>query len=453
MASAWNKGIVAALGLLALACSQGADFTPGACGLAGYDWLPADRVGQVLSYEELEGFRMSAATIDAMLSLAGAEVLTPVPFGARAFRLRYTTQDKGQAVEATGLVALPWIEGQTVEARPEVLFTHGTTGFANECAPSREAGEGDVFALLLLAAEGYAAAAPDYIGLDATGPADEPNPHPHAYLGMEQTAIASFDCLRAMRELLASDLAEIAGADGRVVLWGGSQGGHAVFACQLYAQHYAPEIALEAAVALVPPTDLQALSVYALSSPNPATAALTAVLTSLHTWYEGSEDLGEVLTEEVAGRIETALFVGCDADQVLEGLDEVGQVYRPGFIEAVSAGRWDDVEPWACYLERNSVLGSGIEPEHFLPTLFVVSELDDLVYAPAQRDDFERLCAVGYSLDYLECKGAQHAEGAVFSLPEQIAWVAERLAGTPIPSSELCTLEAARTCSADPDGQ
>ncbi|MBW2704545.1 MAG: hypothetical protein JRF33_27320 [Deltaproteobacteria bacterium] len=174
-------------------------------------------------------------------------------------------------------------------------------------------------------------------------------------------------------------------------------------------------------------------------------------MTSLHHWYEGTEALGDVLTETVAGNLEQALFVGCDAEKVFDGLEKVNQIYVQNFIEAAESSQWSNLEPWTCYLEKNSVLGSGLMPATHVPTLFVVSELDELVYAPSQRTEFELLCAAGYQLDYLECLGASHAHGAVFSLPEQFDWVAERLAGQPIPISDLCVIEQARYCSADPD--
>ncbi|MBW2701497.1 MAG: hypothetical protein JRF33_11840, partial [Deltaproteobacteria bacterium] len=126
--------------LASVACSSGNDdkpeFVPGGCGLAAYNWLPTEQVGSVVSFSEIDNLRYSAATIDAMLTLAGADMFTPSPFGIRVYRLRYGTQDKGQAIEATGLVIIPWIEGETIAPRPQVLYTHGTTGFANACAPS-----------------------------------------------------------------------------------------------------------------------------------------------------------------------------------------------------------------------------------------------------------------------------------------------------------------------------
>lgn len=51
------------------------------------------------------------------------------------------------------------------------------------------------------------------------------------------------------------------------------------------------------------------------------------------------------------------------------------------------------------------------------------------VAANVVREDFLNLCDDGYRLEYLECAGASHSEGAVLSLPYQRDWVLARLAG------------------------
>ncbi len=82
--------------------------------------------------------------------------------------------------------------------------------------------------------------------------------------------------------------------------------------------------------------------------------------------------------------------------------------------------------------------------------LVVLSEDDDLVYTPVVRDDFDRLCGLGYRLDYLECADAGHAEGAAWSLPEQVAWLDDRLAGVELDAATVCQRSAPVTCVGQP---
>jgi hypothetical protein len=84
------------------------------------------------------------------------------------------------------------------------------------------------------------------------------------------------------------------------------------------------------------------------------------------------------------------------------------------------------------------------------PTLFVTSGNDTLVEVGVERADFPRLCGMGYQLEYLECADAGHSEGAVWSLPEQVAWLKDRLAGKPIAADRLCQVQAPTRCSGQP---
>lgn len=167
--------------------------TPGGCGLAAYDWLPTTNMGTLVSYEEDDLSPVSAEDVEGVLEGLNT-ALVPVPYGMRLYRIRYVTQDKGQQVEATAMVGMPWNESGDPEALPVALWHHGTTGFTSACAPS-DMGLSEVAKVGVFTAHGYITAAPDYIGLDPE--ASMPPATTHAYLGIEQTGIGSLDALRA----------------------------------------------------------------------------------------------------------------------------------------------------------------------------------------------------------------------------------------------------------------
>ena len=214
-------------------------FDPGGCGLPGYTWLDRGQVGAVLDHDEDALSPMDSVTVDGFISVV-SDALSPVPYGARLFTLRYTTQDKGRLVEATGLVGVPWTaEGLTGDF-PVILFHHGTTGFTGACAPSG-LGAANNLLIYLTASLGYVVFAPDYFGLDP-GPAPEPAPGDpplvHAYVSVEQTAIGALDMLRAGRTFVTSEVDTEVQPGRQVVLMGASQGGHGVFATERLAPYY-----------------------------------------------------------------------------------------------------------------------------------------------------------------------------------------------------------------------
>jgi len=438
--------------LLASACGGDGDdaapyLEPGGCDLAPYAWLPRGDVGAVLHHDEDVLSPMAAAAIDGLLP-EGYDFFVPVPYGARLFRVRYTTQDRGRAVEATGMVGLPHGDVAAGEEVPMVLWTHGTTGFTHACAPSA-AGVEHALLIYLVASLGYVVVAPDFIGLDGEADFGQPPLVRHAYLSIEQTAIGSLDMVRAVRALLAQSPDLTVPMRDDLAVWGISQGGHAALAAELLAPYYAPEERVVATVAAVPPTDLMGIADYAISEPNPATAGTAAMLVSAHYWYEGEEPFADLLSSDlpwdVAGTLPEALYAGCDAGDVLDGATAVEHVYNADLVAGLG-GSWAGADPWSCYLRESSFATTSIPRISDSPVLFVLGEDDTLVYSPVIRDDFDRLCGLGYRLEYLECAGAEHVEAAVWSMPEQVAWLEDRLAGVPLDPVTECHRTAPVTC-------
>ena len=116
-------------------------------------------------------------------------------------------------------------------------------------------------------------------------------------------------------------------------------------------------------------------------------------------------------------------------------------------MSAVQAADWDAIEPWSCYLRENSPATTSIPRVSDIPLLVVFGEDDTLIHTPTQAADFDTLCSQGYRLEYLECAGAGHADAALSSLPEQLAWVDERLAGTPMDAARQCVRTPPVQCS------
>ena len=101
----------------------------GGCGLEPYAMLDAADMGEVLDHEMVVDFEPTA--IDALLEAQGFGMLVPVKYGARVYKIRYTTQDRGAGVEATAFVSFPKLD--VPADRPVVMYAHGTGGLIVHC--------------------------------------------------------------------------------------------------------------------------------------------------------------------------------------------------------------------------------------------------------------------------------------------------------------------------------
>jgi acetyl esterase/lipase len=311
------------------------------------------------------------------------------------------------------------------------------------CAPSAGGLEENALPIVV-AAMGYAVAAPDYLGMAGFG---EPSGMLHPYLVPEATAVATLDSARAAANFVAAEQPGASVDLGRTVLWGGSEGGFAAVWSERYAAEYLPEASIAATVALVPPTDLTALAQAALAAPIEASAGLVGAWVGQHSWYAApGHDLSEVLLDPIAEALPGEMMQSCSDFPSMEGLDTLEAVFQPSVLQAAADSALGDLDPWSCYLGLGDLHGArvprGVDP----PVLVVVSEADDLVVAATVRDSIPVLCGDGYDIDYLECAGASHTEGAVKSLPYQFEWVRDRLADIAQDPAEVCAVDVPFDC-------
>ena len=168
--------------------------------------------------------------------------LTPL---ATARRISYaSTTVTGAGVTVTGLVLTP----TGTRAGKTVVWGHGTTGLADQCAPSDHLG---VFwpearaAIAELLGRGWTVTAPDYQGLGTAGA--------HPYLVGGSTARAMIDSVKAARHLDSA-------LSPQYVVDGHSQGGQgALFAGEL-APTYDGDLTLRGVAAIAPVSNVDLLA-------------------------------------------------------------------------------------------------------------------------------------------------------------------------------------------------
>ena len=356
--------------------------------------------------------------------LVRAEEFTrDVPTNARGWRILYTTTGvDGEVRVASGLVVVPVRdEDDDSDAPwPVIDWNHGTTGFAEHCAPSLQEkpfASGAMYILRKVVAEGWALVATDYIGLGTEGP--------HPYLTGRPSATASLDAVRAAWELQEANLSRV------TVIWGHSQGGGAALWAGSIANTYAPQIWVRGVAALAPASDPAALvanvtrvtggSIFA-SFAFASYSALDPRITYRDYIRPGAQTVVRAMSERCLS----------DPGTVVSVLAALGMSTDPDlFAERPTSGR------------LGVVLRANAAPEWIGPPVFLGQGGSDSVIAVSTQDTYvDRLCAEGQTVDYRVYDGFEHAavvEGYSPLVDDLIGWTRARFAG------EVATRECTRT--------
>lgn len=308
--------------------------------------------------------------------------------GTRAVRMVYGSIDvRGRAAAVGALVAIPPGEAPA-GGWPIVAYAHGTTGAADDCAPSEDPSLAGVGAALTqLAAAGYLTVATDYEGLGTRGP--------HPYMNGRSEAQAIVDSVQAVRRLVPA-------AGERWVAVGYSQGGHAALWAAQVAGGGAPP--LLGAVGISPVTDPAEL--YERGGPAVATLVLAGWLASDPA---AQAELDGVLSE-----------AGEDA------LDDAGD----DCTFTVDGPLLDPPDAAVGGLQRfvaDNVVGAG--GALTVPLLLAVGTDDQLTTPGGVSATADRLCAAGTDVELRTYRGADHLTTPEAAMPDVLAWIADRFAG------------------------
>ncbi|CAK7206984.1 hypothetical protein SEUCBS139899_009791 [Sporothrix eucalyptigena] len=165
--------------------------------------------------------------------------------GANTLLLYTQVGIHGNTVATSGYMVVP--DGDAPDGGwPVVTFAHGTTGIADQCAPTIDdpSYDEDTKTVLLESwiKKGYAVVRTDYEGLGTPGD--------HPYLIGPSEGRAVLDIVRAARQFEPS-------LGSRVVISGHSQGGHAALWAASMAAEYTPELEVLGTIAFAPANSLE----------------------------------------------------------------------------------------------------------------------------------------------------------------------------------------------------
>ena len=363
----------------------------------------------------MKTFLAFALTLFAISSGAAEPVITPhlvaavpiagAPEGAQAYRVVYRSTDSGdKVIEITGAVIIP-AGDPPAAGRDIVAWAHGTSGIADECAPSTNSWLfSNIAGLASLLKHGYIVAATDYQGLRGPGL--------HPYLVGPIAAHSVLDIVRAAREVPK------ASASTRFAVWGESQGGHATLWTAQLATSYAPELQLMGAVAAAPPVDL---AENLTGTENATVRALMSAYVGA-SWSEVYDIPLSTITGSTGQDLIRRLAKNCVTLDGFKTRTKIGLVRLTRQLRGVDLNA---SPPWAEQMLANSVL-----PRNFGVPLLVAQGSADLIVSPKVTSTFvTAVCRTGQPVRFLQIAGGDHVTIAKRTATTTIDWITDRFAG------------------------
>lgn len=333
-------------------------------------------------------------------------------------RVMYKSTDiHGNDIAVTGIIATPSTPPPAA-GYPVVSWAHGTAGIADQCAPSLDLGSDIPFANNLLD-QGWVVVATDYEGLGTPGR--------HPYIVGDSEAHGTIDIVRAAR-----NLADVhASAD--YVVWGHSQGGHAAMFALHDADAYAPELHLKGVVAGAPPSQLNIVYDFLVSSPYKY--YLLMVAAAINAAYgDAAAPLSDVLNAQ-GQTLVNEVDNGCTG--YLAGV--ASGVNVPDLMVQQPDGSYNPISnpTWGPLINAQ-------DPRNFTtpasePLLIIHGGADAQIPTVSSQLLAQQLCPTGQDLERWMYPGQSHAGVIGPSLSSMVQWMADRFAGVPTPDPNAPT--------------
>ncbi|TDD92595.1 lipase [Actinomadura darangshiensis] len=271
---------------------------------------------------------MSAGEVRAWLATEDFDDAS-VRYGVDTYRLVYRTIDtRGRETTASGLLVLPRNRDRRLAT---VSYTHGTTSYKAD-APSMADDVWGPGAAVTYAAAGFAATAPDYLGLGQS-------PGAHPWKDVPSETIASLDMLRAARHFAPRTGRTL---DGRVFVTGFSQGASTALGLARALQDGAdPRFRLRAVAPISGAYDFRGAELPALLNGDldakMSVAYVSYLLTSWNRVHGGIyTSPSELFQDPYAGRVEKYFDSTTPGPVMLKGLPgTLGELLTPRGFEVL----------------------------------------------------------------------------------------------------------------------
>jgi pimeloyl-ACP methyl ester carboxylesterase len=325
-----------------------------------------------------------------------------LPAGVKAQRIVYHSQDaEGHDVTASAVVLTP--PGQAPkDGWPVIVWAHGTSGVARQCAPSLMKdlyyGQEGLFAFV---AGGFAVVAVDYHGLGTPGS--------HQYVDKVAQA---HDVIYAVSAAHAAEPA----LGRKWVVDGHSQGGLAAWGtAELEAARHDPDYL--GAVSVAGALRLHDLLAHLRDTPGVG-FYLAFMAYGIHARFPEFQP-ADMLAPTAMRSYATVTGQGCWYTGYAAYLGVAGDsILKPG---------WDG-NPWVQRYFKENALG---EQPIGGPLLVIAGEADTTVPIGDVRALVGAACKAGMAVGFRSYPGLDHDPTMEHSVPDQLAWIRDRFAGRP----------------------
>jgi pimeloyl-ACP methyl ester carboxylesterase len=330
-----------------------------------------------------------------------------VPDHAHSVRILYHSLDaEGRPVATSGVVLIP--AGKAPPGGwPVIAWAHGTSGVARQCAPSlmkdMEYGEEG---LMPMVRAGFAVVATDYHGLGTDGP--------HQYvnrIAQARDVIYSIPAAHAAVPDLAPRWVAIGHSQGGLAAWG---------VAEMQADLKDPNYL--GAISVAGTAEISELLGMMGGSVNEATFYLTYMAYGVKA-RTPSFDVRTMLDGAALKHYAAATTQGCWNYAYGAFLGAKGKrSLKPGWEKLPAVQTWG----------RENATGT----QPIGGAFFVIGgEADMTVPFTSLKATTIKACQRGIALTYRSYPGLDHDPTMAVSLPDQLAWVRERMAGTPAKNS------------------
>jgi len=337
-----------------------------------------------------------------------ANKTTTLSGGSSSWVVLYrSVSTKGRPIAVSGLVTLP--KGKAPKGGWGVVsWSHGTTGTADVCAPSRDTPSGPAHPYIdyvdpqlnAMLAQKYAVVRSDFEGLGTAGV--------HPYLIGVSEGRGSVDIIRAARELNK-------GVGTKWVSAGHSQGGQAALFAGSIAKKWAPELKLKGVAAFAPASHIseEANAVGGLTTPGGGLSGIASLVAVGAATQISGLNAKTLFTPAAA-----ALYPQIDKTclQQLGASDSFGGIAPSGLFSAGSVTKLNPV-----LVKMNPALKIPV------PVLMLQGLSDGTVFPAFTNDLDKQLNALGDSVDYKTYPGVSHGDIVAAAQADAAAFYKQRL--------------------------
>ena len=345
--------------------------------------------------------------------ILSSERFSGAPAGASAFRVLYTSTGlNDKPIVVSGVIIVP-TGIAPLDGRNIIAWAHPTTGVARRCAPSLlQQIFNKIPGLIYFLEHGYIVTATDYPGLGTNSP-------PSYLVGLTEGR-AVLDSVRAVYQLVGTK------AGSRVVLWGHSQGGHAVLFAGQLAASYAPELSLAGIAAAAPATHLATLF------NDDFETDIGKILTAYTLW-----SWSKVYSAHLNGIIKPSalpIVEQISTDCIESSMEAYRIMYdaRPLGKTFLKNKPYQE-KPWSSFIAAN-------EPGqlHISAPLLITQGMSDQIVLPKVTADFVKdLCKSGETVNFVKLPKVGHITAGEDSAAIAAKWITNRFAKKSAPNDCL----------------